>query len=210
MNKFEEFLKGGFTVIKHDEIFPAQVDDAKKNLSNVADYLKFCFQILGGMSIENGLFRIHTFGSSYVWTEYIYNYFDKYKGKVYPFGYDWMGRQFVVSLSDRNKIYMLDPATGEDFEMEQSVEGFLNDDVVNYQEETFNKDFFNNLLIDKKQNLGFDQCFGFIKPLFLGGKDEMNNYEVTDMEVYWEFNYQIFLKIRNLPPGAKINEIKII
>jgi hypothetical protein len=209
MNQFNEFLKGDFTIIKHDELFPEQTDNAAKILSN-AEYLKSYFEKLGGISVDNGLFRLHTLGSSFVWTEYIYKYFGKYEGEVYPFGFDWMGRQFAVSLLDRNKIYMLDPATGEDFEMEQSVEGFLNDDLINYQEETFNKDVFNEVLIEEKQSLGFDQCFGFIKPLFLGGEDKLDNYEITDMEVYWEFNYQIFLKTRNLPPGTKIDEIKIV
>jgi hypothetical protein len=38
----------------------------------------------------------------------------------------------------------------------------------------------------------------FKQPLSLGGADEVSNYEVTDMEVYWEINRQIFLQIRNL------------
>jgi len=32
--------------------------------------------------------------------------------------------------------------------------------------------------------------------IFIGGKDEMLNYEIIDMEVYWELNYQLYNKIR--------------
>jgi hypothetical protein len=34
------------------------------------------------------------------------------------------------------------------------------------------------------KNLEHDQCLGFKKLLFLGGEDELENYEQIDMEVY--------------------------
>ncbi|WP_425270988.1 hypothetical protein [Mucilaginibacter endophyticus] len=41
--------------------------------------------------------------------------------------------------------------------------------------------------------------------MFLGGKDEVANLEITQMEIYWELSYQIYNKTKNLPPGTLVN-----
>jgi len=54
----------------------------------------------------------------------------------------------------------------------------------------------------------YGECIGHKVPLFLNGSDTIDNYEVTDMEVYWELQCQVYSQIKNLPPGTKINSIK--
>ena len=49
------------------------------------------------------------------------------------------------------------------------------------------------------------QCVGFRKPSFLGGKDEMDNLELSDMSVYLELFAQMWEKVRNLPSGTRVN-----
>lgn len=165
--------------------------------------LKSLLELLDGAVFENGLFRIHNIGSFYYWTQITFEYFKEYKGKSYCFAFDWVGRQYAVNYySGKTLILLLDPATGEAFELESNIESFLNTDLDEMKNGLLEFEKFNSLrrkLIDK---LPFNQCFGFKKFLLLGGIDQEDNFEIDDMEVYWELNYQIFCKTKNLPSGT--------
>jgi hypothetical protein len=39
--------------------------------------------------------------------------------------------------------------------------------------------------------LEFGQVVGFAQPLWLGGNDELKNYQLIDGEVEWEINRQL-------------------
>ena len=166
------------------------------------------FDNYSGCTFNRGLFRIHTRGSSYIWTNIITKYFEKYDKLVQCFAFDWLGRQFAIS-SNGLYVYMFDPATAEVSELEVSIDVFLNEDLVIYKNETFNCVLFDKLLKYHGKDLDFDKCFGFKVLLFLGGKDEFENYEIIDMDTYWEINYQIFKQINKLPSGKLINKINI-
>jgi len=43
---------------------------------------------------------------------------------------------------------------------------------------------------------------GYRKPLFLGGSDEVENLEVSDLDVYWHIMGQIIRKTKGLPQGT--------
>ncbi|MBS1500495.1 MAG: DUF1851 domain-containing protein [Bacteroidetes bacterium] len=160
----------------------------------------------GGTTFDNGLFRIHNEGSFYYWTKLTFEYFKKFKGSALVFGFDWVGRQFALS-EDGNKsiILMFDPATAEAFELEASLEDFFNIDLAEGKEDLLEEKKFRSFKRSMAADLQFDHCVGFIKPLFLGGQDDIANLENTDMEVYWELNYQIYCQTKDLPPGTLIN-----
>lgn len=52
-------------------------------------------------------------------------------------------------------------------------------------------------------------CVGYRVPLFLGGKDTVENLEVIDLEVYWSVCGQLRQGTRTLPAGASIREVSI-
>jgi len=159
-----------------------------------------------GATFDHGLFRIHNQGSFYRWTKLAFEYFKKFDGFALVFGFDWMGRQFALNEPENsNVILMLDPATAEAFELEASLEEFFNTDLVEGKEDFLEATKFQTINKRAKTDLPFDHCVGFIKPLFLGGKDEILNLEDSDMEVYWELNRQIYFKTKNLPPGTSVN-----
>ncbi|MFD1001463.1 T6SS immunity protein Tdi1 domain-containing protein [Ohtaekwangia kribbensis] len=175
---------------------------------NMPDKLRALMAQLGGSSLDNGLYRVHTFSSSYYWESIIGNYFAAYKDKICPFSFDWMGRQFALDLKTPDRILMFDPATAEDFLLNESLEVFHNETLVDDRLETLAEDNFLEALKSlKKPRINFDQCIGYKKPLFLGGVDSFENYEVADLEVYWDIQSQIYHQIKNLPPGTKINSV---
>ena len=56
----------------------------------------------------------------------------------------------------------------------------------------FSSNYFNQWL--KKNNnkiIKYGECVGFKVPLSLGGKDELDNLEEIDMDVYWTITLDI-------------------
>ena len=100
---------------------------------------------------------------------------------------------------------MLDPATAEAFELESDIESFLNEDLDEFKNGLLEFEKFNFLKEKLIDELSFNQVLGFKKFLFLGGKDQLDNFEVIDMEIYWELNYQIYNKTKDLPGGTSLN-----
>ena len=207
MKQFEKYNKKDDTsFLLYKENLADKFDSSFKEYP---DLLAF-FANYGGTSYDRGLFRIHSKSSSYYWTKLIIEFFPKYADRICCFGYDWMGRNFAVDLLDPKKNYLFDPATGEDFELPQSLTGFFNEELVHYKDETLVPDDFNYILNKFKIDLlPTDKCIGYDKLLFLGGEDDLDNMEIIDMDVYWDINYKVYSKIQNLEEGSIIDKLKI-
>jgi Domain of unknown function (DUF1851) len=52
------------------------------------------------------------------------------------------------------------------------------------------------------------QCVGYQVPLFLGGKDSLENLEITDLDVYWSLSGQLRQGTWVLPPGTAVVQVK--
>lgn len=168
----------------------------------------------GGQSFNHGLYRIHTFSSSLYWTNLTTSYFRKYKGKVYSFGYDWLGRHFLLDclayLKGKDLIYIFDPAEGRAYEIPLSIEQFHEEELIEYTNEALEKETFEEWRNKNDSiDLAFKDCVGYKTPLFLGGEDIIANYEIIDLDVHWEISYQLYNKTRNLPEGSIIKNVTI-
>ena len=53
------------------------------------------FQSFSGASFNNGIYRIINVGEIDAWSEKICAVFPNFKGRIIPFGYDWLGRFFL-------------------------------------------------------------------------------------------------------------------
>jgi hypothetical protein len=163
-----------------------------------------------GSCINSGLYRLHTFGSSVQWSLIIGQCFKTHKNKIYPFGFDWMGRQFCMSIDNNNLLFMFDIATAEYFELQQKLELLHDDDFINDMENMLANDIFTQVLKHSNlKSIGYNECLGYKMPLFMGGNDVVENYQLIDIEVYWETQYQLYEKVKNLPVGIIIKSIKI-
>ncbi len=207
--KLENFLASFNSSGKGETYFEKYKEVGMLAMSTLPE-LSDLFNKLSGTEFEEGLLKIHTFGSSYFWTAIAFEFFKRYKGTSYCFAFDWFGRQYAVNYSgNKTLILLLDPATAEVFEMESNIQSFLNEDTEEFKEVHLDKERFTTFYRKMGHKLKFSQCVGFKKPLFLGGKDDHSNFETGDMEVYWELNYQIYNQIKNLPGGTLIDNIKI-
>lgn len=183
-------------------------DEDNSFFKDVPSELFTLLNVYGGSSFNNGLYRLHTFKSSLRWVINITEHFKKYSNNIYPFGYDWMGRQFCLGKSN-NIIYMFDPATGEDLEFQQNILLLHENDFVEDTDDMLSVNLFNKLLkLHNISQLSYNECFGYKVPLFLGGSDSIENYQKQDLEVYWHFEMQLYMQVKDLPPGTKIKDIK--
>ncbi len=151
---------------------------------------------LSGKQIENGLFTFMWPEESKKWSNLMASYFNFQNMKLLCFAFDWSGKVFALNSIDDGFIYCLDPATFEWFELETGVEDFLNIELVDSIEELLEWPRFRNFMrTNSLLNLKDNYCVGFKKPLFLGGEDDDENFELTEMEVYWGLNHELLLSI---------------
>jgi hypothetical protein len=185
------------------------VEEGNDFYKNLPVELFKVLDLFGGATFNNGLYRLHSFESSARWALIVADYFNQYRHKIYPFGFDWMGRQFCLSTSN-DIIFMFDPATGESFELRHTLAILHNEDFVNDADDMLSISLFNKALSFYKINsIGYNECLGYKVPLFLGGKDDIENYELQDIEVYWHIENQLYNKVKHMPEGTKIRNIKI-
>lgn len=110
------------------------------------------------------------------------------KCNVIPFGYDWLGRIFAVD-SGLN-AYMYDVATNEVFKI-SDIEGFFKTELSQYSDDLIAEEVYKEWLQSGGAKPGADHCIGYKIPLMLGGEDEFDNYELSDIDVYWTLTSQI-------------------
>ena len=64
-------------------------------------------------------------------------------------------------------------------------------------------------ILAEEPDLGPHQVYSPKKPLVLGGKWEVNNLELTDLQVHFSILGQASRHVRDLPPGTPIGDITI-
>jgi hypothetical protein len=165
-----------------------------------------------GCSFENGIYRLHDARTGPQAETWIAESFPRFVSRTCPFGYDWLGRQFTVDSERREEgeplVMLFEPGTGEVLEIPFSFAAF-HERLNELREPALAGSFFASWAQANSQLLPLDtaQCVGYKVPLFLGGKDTLDNLEVTDIEVYWSVSGQLRTGVRVLPPGTSIGQV---
>lgn len=81
---------------------------------------------------------------------------------------------------------MLDVDTGDVFDINVDIVEFHNEEIVQYNEDCLSSSSFDEWMSSEKgSKILHNQCVGYKVPLFLNGQDDIDNRELSDMEVYW-------------------------
>jgi hypothetical protein len=183
----------------------------KNILSKVRGGIEF-FCKFEGSSFNDGLYRVYQIAEIQQWTQIVGNTFPLFKGKIICYAYDWLGRQFALNLNqildDEPSLLMFDIGTGEILEIATSFQDFHNL-IVDHTDEILALNLFTQCKIAIGNTIKSDECIGYKIPLFLNGKEEISNMEITSMKLYWELFGQIFNQVKKLPPGSKVSNIKL-
>jgi hypothetical protein len=108
-------------------------------------------------------------------------------------------------------VMMLEPGTGEALEIPSGFVSFHDEEFVDYRNEALASEFFASWATANPGAvpLQASECVGYRVPLFLGGRDTVDNLEVTDFDVYWTITGQLSIQARNLPAGTPIQGVTI-
>jgi hypothetical protein len=198
---FERFL-AAFTVTEGAAINTAS------SVSSVSEWMATG----GGRSFEGGLYRVHSIDSGHAADILVGEAFPEFVGRFRCFGYDWLGRQYAIDF-DRGKtddpaIIMFEPGTGEALEIPVLFSEFHDQELVDFGEESLARSFYSEWCTNGGISPGLRECVGYIKPLFLGGVDDVENLELSDSDVYWTIMGQLRMKVRMLSEGTLISEVK--
>ncbi|RJF80850.1 DUF1851 domain-containing protein [Oleomonas cavernae] len=164
---------------------------------------------LGGGSFERGLYRVIRASDVNAWNARVAVAFPHFGGRITCFGFDWLGRVFAVdperSEGGQPGVVMLEPGTGEALEMPCNIASFHDEELIEYKDAALASDFHQRWLDSGGVAPQYVQCVGYKKPLFLGGADELNNLELSGIDVYWHLVGQLIAKSKGLLPGTPIS-----
>jgi hypothetical protein len=176
------------------------------------DYL-FILDRLGGKTFNDGIFRVYRGDQVVEATKTITSMFAAVKITAIAFGYDWLGRQFVVDSSEMNDgkptVVCLEPGVPNSYCTDKPIVPFFNEDLVTMADAALSESLFKKWRKKHKKPIAPDECVGYKTPLFLGGEDNLDNMELTDLDVYLTLCAKLWNKVKDLPDGTPIGEISI-
>ena len=164
------------------------------------------FSKYGGGSFENGLYRTIRPADLPLWQERIGLGFPELENAVICFGYDWAGNVFALNterlMGGQPEISFFEPGTGEVHPLPFDLRTFHERGLVDDCEAVLGESFYEEWRAAGGTVPAYDDCIGYRKPLFLGGKDDVQNLEVCDLDVYWHILGQLIGQTRGLPSGT--------
>ena len=88
----------------------------------------------GGSTFNDGVYRLHRLDEIPHWTRLIEEAFPTLTGHIVPFGFDWLGREFVVdnqlSRDHEPLVRLVEPGTGQLFEIPETFTTFHEVELV--------------------------------------------------------------------------------
>jgi hypothetical protein len=173
----------------------------------------FCLEQLGGKTFNHGIYRVYRGDQIEQASEVVGRVFEAVHKKVVAFAADWNGRQFGLDFTELTRgkpsVSCFDLAGPDSFCTDQSVLEFHNSVLVDQADAALATDLYRRWRRKHNGDIEPEKCVGYKVPLFLGGKDKVTNLELTDMEVYLELNAQLWSRVKDLPDGTSIDDIRI-
>ena len=165
------------------DIIANELDNNTSYPSNIQDIVNK----IGGQSYNDGLFV--TYGQKDVsnYTEMIERLFPQAKDKIFCFGRDWLNRQFAVINYKPFSILQFDPNYRDITHIEVDLKQFFEQELILKCNDLCAKNYF----LEWNKSLNYSQCSGYIIPLFLGGKDNIDNLQIVDSYVDLEILVQL-------------------
>jgi len=167
----------------------------------------------GGSSFNRGLYRVVRASDVPEWNARISLSFPDFANVTLCFGYDWLGRAFAIDVrrleGGQPGVVMFDPGTGEALEVPANVQAFHEHELIHAADAALAIDAHKKWLVSGGAEPAYVECIGYKIPLFLNGVDAFENFERSDLDVYWYVMGQLIAKTRDLPEGTPIGRITI-
>jgi len=108
-------------------------------------------------------------------------------------------------------VLMFEPGTGEALEIPATFRGLHESELPRFPNEALAREFFLEWARPNGEALplALTECVGYRTPLFLGGVDEVENLEVSDLDIYWSIFGQLRREALEHPGGTRIDDVQI-
>ena len=174
---------------------PPREVSSRKGADNVPSEVLDVISKFGGHSFAKGLYRVISAENYNAWMERISQAFPRLPGITACFGYDWQGDVFAVNskiqADGKPGVVLFEIGSADVLELPFNLENFHNVGLVEDTDGLLTADGYNKWLSRGGVQPSYDECIGYKVPLFLGGKDNYNNLELSDIDVYWHILGQI-------------------
>lgn len=199
------------TFYHHYSIFKEKVPTSANIASFPAVDLLFRSMVdqLGGKSYQQGILVVFDNEEVARSTLTIWEMFPRLKDQATVFGCDWKGRYFATRQADGEEVILIEPDTDSIYEIEVGLAEFYNSELVQHHDAALASTFFQEWKENTPEELLLHQCVGYRVPLFLGGEDVVDNLEIVERQFYAEFCGQLLKKVRNLPEGTPVSDIRM-
>lgn len=177
----------------------------------IEGYREFMAEFAGA-SFDGGLYRVHDERTGPLALARVVEAFPEFAERACPFGYDWLGRQFAIDSgrisAGQPLVLLLEPGTGEALEIPLSFADLHDEELIEFADAALALPFYRTWSASHQSApLRRDQCVGYRVPLFLGGRDEVENLELSDIGLYWSICGQLRGGVLNLPTGTTVNQV---
>lgn len=168
-----------------------------------------------GATFRNGIYRLHTPDTARLAHQLGGDAFPNLIHKYRFFGYDWLGRQFALDfereIKDEPAVSLIDLVEREIYKIPEDFVGFHNETLDTDSKPAVQSHLFAEWAIKNSQTLPLkrNQIVGYRIPLTLGGKHEVSNMVVEDMDVSLEFERQIREATEGKEEGTPIRGVDI-
>jgi hypothetical protein len=165
------------------------------------------------VSATQGIYRVYRGDQLEGPSEAVGEVFRAVRGKVSAFASDWSGRQFGLEFTElvdgKPAVSCFDLACPDSFCTDQSVLDFHERALVGQAGAALAEPFYKRWRKKHPEAIAPGRCAGYKVPLFLGGKDNVANLQLTDMRAYLDLLAQLWNKVKDLPEGTPIGEVRI-
>lgn len=158
-------------------------------LENLPGFRELC-DVGAGMSFGNGIVRIHSKAQIVRAARLVGEAFPECSGAI-PIAKDWLGRQYVVPEGRQPMLMLIEPGSGDVFEVDCGIEELFNTEMPADPVTYLASDLFSEWASVSDEVVPCGKCVGFKVPLFLGGAGAVENLEISDEEVYWSLIGQL-------------------
>jgi hypothetical protein len=166
-------------------------------------------QQVAGLPLCGGLLRLVGSSEGRLASVFVREGFPEFATRAVPFAVDWIGRIVAIDQARPPGLLLIEPGSGDAFEIDESFAEYFNVDVVDDPDTFLAADLFQDWQSDGGGLPGAGECVGFKVPLFLGGAGAASNLELTDLGVYWSFAAQLRTRTQGLPSGTRITGVDI-
>lgn len=160
----------------------------------------FIIESLGGKTFNGGFYRVLKGDEIAAAASMLARAFPKLPGRFVPFGYDWLGRYFALNIQwksaqDGGQLGLFDLGSAEVLDIPTTVVDFHNNELVEYGEDEEDSELYQGWKSQNPSEIPRDECASYKVPIFMGGKEEVDNLELCDLDVYTDFCTQLIERL---------------